>query len=347
MIKVLIVDDSPVAREMIAHVLMADPEIQVIGSARNGVEAIAAVELKRPDVVTMDVHMPGLDGFETTRQIMMEHPVPVVIVTSTLDPKTDSATFRTLEAGAVAIVLKPPGVGHPDHARAAFDLVQTVKLMSEVKVVRRSNRAARQQVPKPEPAGEAAVRVVAIGASTGGPVVIQNILGSLPEDFPVPLLVVQHMAEDFIDGFAEWLSSSSLIRVKVAAAGERIRPGTAYVAPGGLQMGMDEQGRIALTAGRAGEYHCPSVTHMFSSVAERYGRNAVGILLSGMGADGALGLKEMQERGALTIAQDEESCVVFGMPAEAVKLKAAQHVLPPESIIAMLRTVIKRQQGGL
>jgi two-component system, chemotaxis family, protein-glutamate methylesterase/glutaminase len=345
MIKVLIVDDSPVAREMIEHVLTADPEIQVIGSARNGAEALAALEYKRPDVVTMDVHMPGLDGFETTRQIMIEHPVPVVIVTSTLDPKTDSATFKTLEAGAVAIVLKPPGFGHPDHTRAAFDLVQTVKLMSEVKVVRRSNRMARQQVPGPEREPEASVRIVAIGASTGGPVIIQNILAALPQDFPVPLLVVQHMAEDFIDGFAEWLANSSQIRVKVASPGEKILPGTAYIAPGGLQMGVDDGGRIALLPGKTGEYHCPSVTHMFFSVAERYGRNAVGILLSGMGADGAQGLKAMQERGALTIVQDEESCVVFGMPSEAVKLRAAQHVLPPESIIAMLRSTIKRQQA--
>jgi two-component system, chemotaxis family, protein-glutamate methylesterase/glutaminase len=344
MIKVLIVDDSPVAREMIEHVLTADPEIQVIGSARNGAEALAALEYKRPDVVTMDVHMPGLDGFETTRQIMIEHPVPVVIVTSTLDPKTDSATFKTLEAGAVAIVLKPPGFGHPDHARAAFDLVQTVKLMSEVKVVRRSNRMARRQVPGLEPQAEAPVRVVAIGASTGGPVIIQSILAALPQDFPVPLLVVQHMAEDFIDGFAEWLANSSQIRVKVAAPGERPAPGTAYIAPGGVQLGIDESGRIMLTPGKEGEYHCPSVSHLFFSVAERYGNNAVGILLSGMGADGAQGLKAMQERGALTIVQDEESCVVFGMPGEAVKLRAAQHVLPPESIIAMLRSTIKRQQ---
>jgi two-component system, chemotaxis family, protein-glutamate methylesterase/glutaminase len=346
MIKVLIVDDSPVARELIDHLLSSDPEIRIIGSARNGNEALAALEHKRPDVITMDVHMPGMDGFETTRRIMMEYPIPVVIVTATLDPRTDSAVFRTLEAGALAIVLKPPGFGHPDHSKAAAELIQTVKLMSEVRVVRRSNRQARGRLPQQageELPAEAPVRVVAIGASTGGPIVIQNILSALPGDFPVPVLVVQHMAEGFIDGFAEWLDGSCAIKVKVGQQWESLQPGVAYVAPGGLQMGIDALKRIILTPGKPGEYLCPSVTHLFRSVAEGYGNQAVGILLSGMGADGAVGLKEMQEKGALTIAQDEESSVIYGMPAEAVKLKAAQHVLPPERIIAMLLAVIKRQ----
>jgi two-component system, chemotaxis family, protein-glutamate methylesterase/glutaminase len=344
MIKVLIVDDSAVAREMIDHVLSADPEVEVIGSARNGEEALAALEYQRPDVITMDVHMPGMDGFETTRQIMSERPVPVVIVTAVLDPKADSAVFRTLEAGAVAILLKPPGIDHPDHAAAAAELLQTVRLMSEVKAVRRSSRISRvrqQEAARVET--PARIKVVAIGASTGGPVVVQRILAALPEGFPVPLLIVQHMAEGFIDGFAEWLSGSSAVRVKVGDHGETMLPGTAYVAPGGLQMGVDDGGRILLSPGAPGQYLCPSVNHMFKSVALRYGNQAVGVLLSGMGADGAAGLKEMQERGALTIAQDEESCVIFGMPAEAVKLKAAQHVLPPESIVAMLRTVVKKE----
>ncbi|HJV34546.1 chemotaxis-specific protein-glutamate methyltransferase CheB [Geomonas sp.] len=343
MIKVLIVDDSPVARELIEHILSADPEVRVIGTARNGLEALAALEHKHPDVVTMDVHMPGMDGFETTRQIMMKYPTPVVIVTSTLDPQTDSAVFRTLEAGALAILLKPPGFGHPDHARTAAELLQTVRLMSEVKVVRRSARRSRVEAPQVARVEEVArVKVVAIGASTGGPVVVQNILSSLPADFPVPVLVVQHMAEEFIGGFAEWLSGSSELKVKVGEQAESVTPGFVYVAPGGSQMGVDGLGRILLTPRQPGQYLCPSVTHLFLSVAERYGNHAVGVLLTGMGADGALGLKEMQARGALTIAQDEESCVVYGMPAEAVKLKAVQHVLPPQGIIEMLLGVVKR-----
>jgi two-component system, chemotaxis family, protein-glutamate methylesterase/glutaminase len=344
MIKVLIVDDSAVARELIEHILSSDPEIEVIGSARSGVEALAALEHMRPDVVTMDVQMPGIDGFETTYRIMTHHPVPVIIVTSILDPQTDSASFRTLEAGALAILPKPPGIGHRDHERTAAQLVQTVKLMSEVKVVRRSIRPAKPRqselvAPAPLPA---TIKAVAIGASTGGPMVVRTILAALPAEFPAPLLVVQHMAGEFIGGFSEWLDNSCAIRVKVAQQGEPLRPGTAYVAPGGVEMGVEGQRRIILARGRAGQTLCPSVAYLFHSMAEQYAEGAVGILLSGMGGDGARGLKEMKDRGALTIAQDEESCVIFGMPGEAVKLKAAQHVLPPDSIAAMLLALVKK-----
>jgi len=340
MIKVLIVDDSPVSRDLLEHLLRADPEIEVIGFAGSGEEAIAALSLKRPDVITMDVHMPGLDGFQTTHRIMTEHPLPVIIVTASLDPIADSANFRALEAGALAILLKPPGLGHPDHLRAAAELVQTVKLMSEVRVVRRSTRPAVSLQP-PRVKTPERFKVVAIGASTGGPVVVQSILASLPGDFPVPLLVVQHMAEGFISGFAEWLAGSCALRVKVGEQGERLTPGVAYVAPGGTHLELDAMARINLTAGQPGQLLCPSVTQLFHSVAERFGRQAVGVLLSGMGSDGARGLKELRDKGALTIAQDEESCVVYGMPGEAVKLQAAQHVLPPESIIAMLQAISK------
>lgn len=344
MIKVLIVDDSAVAREMIDHVLDADPEIEVVGRVRNGLEAIEFLQRNRPDVITMDVHMPGMDGFETTRRIMIEHPVPVVIVTSMLDPQADSVIFRTLEAGALAILQKPPGVGHPDHVRAAAELLQTVRLMSEVRVVRRFVRQpAAQKQPAPERATAAAVKVVAIGASTGGPVVVQSILGSLPVDFPVPLLVVQHMADGFIGGFAEWLDNGSAIRVKLGEQGEELAAATAYIAPAGLEMGVDESGRVTLKPCQQGQSLCPTVSYLFHSVAQRYGKHAIGIILSGMGSDGGQGLKEMRDRGALTIAQDEESSVIFGMPAVAVRLNAVRHLLPPEGIIALLRDVVKRR----
>lgn len=343
MIKVLIVDDSAVARELIEHVLEQDPEIEVIGCARSGNEALAVLEHKRPDVITMDVHMPGIDGFETTYRIMTQHPVPVIIVTAMLDPQADSANFRALEAGALAILPKPPGVDHADHPRAAAELVQTVKLMSEVRVVRRTIRPAiSPQEAAIKAAVPAPIKVVAIGASTGGPVVIHSILAALPAEFPIPLLVVQHMAEGFIGGFCEWLANSSALTVKLAIRGERISAGTAYVAPGGIEMGVDGQGMITFTPARPGQNLCPTVSHLFHSIAERYGQHAIGILLTGMGSDGALGLKEMKEKGALTIAQDQESCVIYGMPGEAVKLKAAQHVLPPASIIAMLLALVKK-----
>jgi len=345
MIKVLIVDDSAVARELIEHVLGANPEIEVVGRVRNGLEAIDFLECHRPDVITMDVQMPGMDGFETTRRIMTEHPVPVVIVTAMLDPQADSAIFRTLEAGALVILQKPPGVGHPDHTRAAAELLQTVRLMSEVRVVRRFIRQATAQtrLPPDQHAAAPTVKAVAIGASTGGPVVVRSILASLPVDFPVPLLVVQHMADGFISGFADWLDNSSAIRVKLGEQGEGLSPATAYVAPGGLEMGVDESGRISLKPGQQGQSLCPSVSYLFHSMAQRFGKHAIGIILSGMGSDGAQGLKEMRDRGAVTIAQDEESSVIFGMPAVAIRLDAARHVLPPEGIIALLNGMVRKR----
>ncbi|MCM0083294.1 chemotaxis-specific protein-glutamate methyltransferase CheB [Geomonas sp. Red32] len=341
MIKVLVVDDSKVAREMITHILTADPGIKVIGTAADGYRALAAMERQQPDVVTMDVHMPGLDGFATTREIMREHPVPVVIVTGTLDPKADTAVFRTLEAGALAIILKPPGFGHPDHARAAAELLQTVRLMSEVKVVRRSYRESR--LPSPvKPEVTAPPKLVAVGASTGGPVIVKNIISSLPASFPFPVLVVQHMAGEFLAGYAEWLAGACELTVKLGEPGETVKGGSVYIAPGGADMGLDGRGRIVLTPGAPGQLLCPSVNHLFRSVAIQCGRHAVGILLTGMGNDGAAGLKEMRDEGALTIVQDEESSVIFGMPAEAIRIGGARQVLSPGNIVALLKGLAGR-----
>ncbi|GFO56448.1 chemotaxis response regulator protein-glutamate methylesterase [Geomonas sp. Red276] len=341
MIKVLVVDDSKVAREMITHILTADPDIKVIGTAADGYRALVALERQRPDVVTMDVHMPGLDGFATTREIMREHPVPVVIVTATLDPKADTALFRTLEAGALAILLKPPGFGHPDHARAAAELLQTVRLMSEVRVVRRSYRKSRLTSPVKHEV-TAPPKLVAMGASTGGPVVVKNIISALPGNFPFPLLVVQHMAGEFLAGYVEWLGGSSELSVKLGESGETVRGGSVYIAPGGVDMGLDGRGRIVLTPGAPGQLLCPSVNHLFRSVAIQCGSQAVGILLTGMGNDGAAGLKDMRDEGALTIVQDEESSVIFGMPGEAIRMGGARQVLSPDSIITLLKGLAGR-----
>lgn len=345
MIRVLIVDDSPVARELLEHLLGADPEIDVVGCAGDGGEALAFLAQSLPDLVTMDIRMPGMDGFETTRRIMSEHPIPVVIVTESVDPKLDAAVFRALEAGALAILRRPPGVGHPDHQQAAAELVRTVKVMSEVKVVRRLAGAPPSGAP-PEPAPGGGIKVVAIGASTGGPVAVRGILSALSGDYPAPLVVVQHMPKEFIEGFAEWLAGGCSLRVKLGQEGESISPATVYVAPGGFQMGVDPLGRIRLTRGEPGQIHCPAVTHLFRSVAQAFGRQAVGVLLTGMGNDGAEGLLELRTRGGVAIGQDRESSVIYGMAAEAVKLKAVQHLLPPEGIVLLLNRLAGRAQPG-
>lgn len=351
MIKVLVVDDLPVVREFVTHILNSDPDIRVIGTACNGEEAIEAVRDMKPDVVTMDVHMPKMDGFEATRIIMETTPVPIVIVSGSVDQREVSMTFRAVEAGAVAFVARPAGIGHPDHEKTVKELLQNVRAMSGVRVIRRWPRSTREDKARslPEKAvgrGAAEIELVAIGASTGGPVVIQGILASLPREFPVPVLVVQHMAKGFTRGFAEWLAITSGIPVKLAVHGEPYHPGCAYIAPDGFDMLVEKGGRILLRQGDSSNGHCPSVSHFFRSVAEVHGGNAVGILLTGMGKDGAAELRLMKEQGAVTMAQDEESSVVYGMPGEAEHLDAATYLLSPDLIIDALKRVVGSRQGN-
>ena len=349
MIEVLVVDDSPVAREFLVYLLDSDPAIRVVGTVTNGKQAIEALKEKKPDVITMDIHMPEMDGFEATRRIMETSPTPIVIVTANEDPREVRISFRAIEAGALAVVPRPRGLGHPEFESNASELIQTVKLMSEVKVVRRWNRARALAAPPAAAVREIdvngdnrEVQVVAIGASTGGPVALQTILSRLPRDFATPALIVQHMASGFTRGFVDWLNHSARLPVHLAAHGETLLAGHVYVAPDGFQMGVKVTGRIALSHD-APEYGLrPSVSFLFRSLAEVYGRRSVGVLLTGMGKDGAAELQSMKERGAITFAQDEESSVVHGMPGEAIKLEAATYVLPPDKIAAALQSLVKK-----
>ena len=344
MIKVLIAEDSPTLRELLAHILGSDPAIRVIGTVADGEQAVEAVMRIKPDVVTMDVHMPKIDGFEATRRIMGAHPVPIVIVSGTLMDQV-TATFRAMEAGALAFVRRPSGIGHPDHDAAAAELVQTVKLMAEVKVVRRWTRPLRTQVgrdmqPRTAVNAPADLKLVAIGASTGGPVAIQGILSALPKRLRVPVLIVQHIATGFVRGFADWLAQSCGLPVHVATHGESPLPGHAYVAPEDSHMGVERGPRVVLSNTTPENGSRPSVSYLFRSVAEKLGPDAVGVLLTGMGKDGAEELKLMKDRGAVTIAQDAQSSVVHGMPGEAIKLGAALHVLPADRIAAMVASLL-------
>lgn len=346
MIKVLIVEDSAVVREFLVHVLGSDPEIRVVGTARDGEEALEAAARERPDVITMDIHMPRLDGLEATRRIMETTPTPIVVVSGSTDAGEVATTFRAMEAGALAVVPRPAGLGHSDHDATARELVQTVKLMSEVKVVRRWGRRPEAPArPGPAVARHPGIRLVAVGASTGGPPVLQVILSALPADFPVPVAIVQHMATGFLEGFVEWLGQASGRPVRLAATGDVLRPGEVVVAPDGAQMKVERGGRVALTGDDPEHGMRPSVSYLFRSVAEAYGSSAVGVLLTGMGRDGAEELRLLRERGAVTLVQDEATSVVHGMPGEAIRLGAADHVLSPEKIAAALVGLVNHHEG--
>lgn len=355
MIRVLVVDDSPTMREFLLHLLGSDPAIQVVGTAGTGEEAIEAVERTRPDIITMDIQMPQMNGFDATRRIMEVRPTPIVIVSGTTDVPDTVNAFRAVEAGALAMLRKPSGVGHPDHKQSTAELIRAVKGMSEVKVVRRWPRSRPTAAPPAAwasaeflpPSALTRIEIIAIGASTGGPPVIRTILAGLPNDFSLPVLIVQHIAAGFTQGFVEWLAHSSRLPVHVPEHGQPILPGHAYVAPDGLHMRVGASGRVELRTDAPENGLRPSVACLFRSVAKMYGPRAVGVLLTGMGKDGASELKSMKEKGAVTIAQDEDTAAVHGMPGEAIRLGGASYILPPDKICLALISLTAKTEGDV
>ncbi len=337
--KVLIVDDSPVAQKYLEFLLGTDENIQIIGIVNNGEEACEFVARLRPDVITMDIEMPKMNGYEATRRIMETYPVPIVIVTASWNPSDIEKTFKAIEAGAVAVLAKPPGPGDPNIDQRIRELIQTIKLMAEVPVVQRWVKKSMpnaysqvQLLTRPAISSVKQIKVVAIGASTGGPPALHVLLSKLPNTFPVPILIVQHIAAGFIQGMADWLEKTTSLSICIPENGDYLLPGHVYLAPDLYHMGITNDGKISLVNSLPDNGLRPSVAHLFNSVSQQLGDKAIAVLLTGMGRDGALELKQMKDCGAITIAQDQVSSVVHGMPGEAIKLGAATYIQSPEEI---------------
>ncbi len=335
MIKVLIVEDSLVAQQLLTHILNGEPGIQVIGTASNGAEAIKFVNKTKPDVITMDFYLPDANGLQVARQIMETKPVPIIIVSAMWTADQYSEAFSLMDAGAVGTMKRPPGPGHSEHEGLAQELIQLVKSMSEIKVVRRSAKFKPKQFEVAQ-IPYMVRRLVAIGASTGGPPVLDTILSQLPKDYPYPIVIVQHIADGFLDGLVNWLQPKCKLKIHIAQNNQPIEAGHVYIAADHHHLTVTPQERILLSDAEPEHGIRPSVCVLFRSVAKTYGSRAIGILLTGMGKDGAEGLKLMREKGAITIAQDKDTSAVFGMPNEAIKLGAAQFILPPDKIAQSL-----------
>jgi two-component system chemotaxis response regulator CheB len=321
-------------------ILQNTPDFQVVGTARNGVEAVRLALRLKPDVITMDVYMPEMDGFEATRQIMTEIPCPVVIISASADKNQRDLSFNALQAGALSVLEKPTMNDSPEVFQA---LVRQVKLMSEVKVVRRwSDSSARltrhpaAELPALVRNSQPKIQLVAIASSTGGPGTLAEILSKLPATFPAPILVVQHITPGFSAGLASWLNQQTPLTVRLADHAEEPKPGQVLLAPDNHHLVVNSMGLVALQNTPPVSSQRPSANVLFQSVAQVYGSTAIGVILTGMGSDGADGLLAMRQAGAHTIAQDKETCVVFGMPAVAIELGAAEQILPANRIAAAI-----------
>jgi two-component system, chemotaxis family, protein-glutamate methylesterase/glutaminase len=327
--KVLIIDDSSLMRQLLTQILSSDPELEVVGTAGDPFVAREKIKSLNPDVLTLDIEMPRMDGLTFLEKLMRGHPMPVVMISSLTDRGAET-TLRALTLGAVDYIAKPKLDVSNGTIEQAGDIIAKVKGAAKVRV---RGLDAHETVPAALPAGyqfTATHKVVAIGASTGGTEALKDLLSALPPDFP-GLVMVQHMPEAFTRPFSERLNSLCRIHVQEAKDGDRILRGHALLAPGGHQMQVVRHGMeyaVRVYRGERVNRHLPSVDVLFSSCARQLGKNAIGVLLTGMGADGAKGMLEMKVAEAYTIAQDEATCVVFGMPREAIQLGAVDQVLP-------------------
>lgn len=342
-VHILVVDDSQLVRNILKEIFHNDPDLHVVGEAVNGKEAVRMTRELKPDIITMDIQMPEMDGFEATEQIMAYTPTPILIFSSAIDKSEQYTSFKAISLGALDNMSKP------DITQEGFDLiaetlVKKVKMLSNIKVIphiraklkstgleikAEEKRAHRRKTS----AENSKYRLVAVGASTGGPMALAKIFSAIPHGFPVGVVIVQHISRGFIDSFVEWLGTQTALKVKVAEHGEPVSGGTVYFAPDDVQMEVTPKNTILLDRDlpQWGEFK-PSVNHLFKSAGRNLGERAVGVILTGMGEDGARGMEEMHRHGSYTIAQDRETSLIFGMPRAAIDSRCVHTVLPLDKI---------------
>lgn len=334
MIKVLIAEDSPSVAAIMRDLLKRDPEIDVVGWAKSGREAVSMRNTLEPDVITMDLNMPLMGGIEAIRTICTTRPVPIVVVSSLIESRDSELAFEALRCGALDVMGKPSGTGPGGFMGIGEELKFRIKAASRIHPMRRYNRPAPGHAPKRKPQAARKLKqpLVVIGASTGGPPALAKVLGGLPRYFPVPIAIVQHIAIGFIAGLRQWLERQSALPVQVAADEVPLQSGHVYLAPDDRHLEVGPGRILTLNSEAPSRGHRPSVDRLMDSAAHIYGPNVVGVLLTGMGRDGAQGLRSIRDAGGRTIVQDEGTSLVFGMPREAILNDAAEIVSPLDKI---------------
>ncbi len=339
-IRVLLVDDSVLALVILRRILSSAPDIEVVGTAINGREALGLIPQLQPDVICTDLHMPVMDGLEFTKAVMERFPRPILVISVSVQGDQIDNIFQLIDAGAVDVMAKPTGGLASADGINAQELISKIRILAGVMGLHKrgtrgvaSDGLSRGAVSWNETTRP---RVIGIGASTGGPQAFQQILSHLPGDFSLPLICVQHISEGFTPGLVEWLSAQCKIRVQIAETGAVPQPGTAYFPREGAQLMVDQHGRLDCSNEQTYGGHRPAINITFTSLAQYYGSSAVGVLLTGMGRDGIEGMQAIARAGGTTIAQDEESSIVFGMPKEAIAANAARYVLSLSDIGAAL-----------
>jgi two-component system chemotaxis response regulator CheB len=312
------------------------PGLKVVGTAVSGADALRQIPRLAPDVLVTDFSMPGMDGLQLVTEVIARHPLPILVVSAWLHPHERQTVFRLLEAGALEVIAKPALGLEGDFVVAAHEITRSIRILSGVRVIRKRKLPTLETPLGARPLAPGQRRIVGIAASTGGPQVLQRLLGALPADYPLPIVCVQHIAEGFAGGLVDWLDSTCRVKVTTAQHDALVAPGTVYFPPNDRHLEVDVNGRLRCSNGATISGHRPSADVTLSSLALHYRASAVGVLLTGMGEDGAEGLLAISRAGGATIAQDEASSAVFGMPKRAIELGAAKQVLSVDMIASTL-----------